>query len=265
MAEPLSPGTRTGTQSIERTIRLIRAAAERGRTGWQLADLARHTELDKSTVHRILGCLVRERVVSQRQDGRYLPGPLMFELALTMRPYHAFQDLAEQRLSSFARRAQATAAFYLRSGDETVCAASMGGAATQQYMAMSLGSRRPLLASVAGIAILMALPDAEAAAVVARNLDLLGRQRDARTPSYQSMYRASREAGVALHESHHMVAFNGYARAIVDAAGRPFAALSLSGSQEELPTTRRQAIAALLEEEAAALSKEAAAMLGEVD
>ena len=47
----------TGTQSIERAVHILKLLATRGKFGWGLTDLARRAELDKATVHRILGCL----------------------------------------------------------------------------------------------------------------------------------------------------------------------------------------------------------------
>ena len=77
--------TPAGTQSLGRSIRLMRVLATRGEIGWRLSDLAAACGLDKGTAHRILASLVQERLVRQRPgDRRYLPGPLLFELSLAL-------------------------------------------------------------------------------------------------------------------------------------------------------------------------------------
>lgn len=248
---------RTGTQSIERTVQLMKAVADRGGTGWQLADLARRCEMDKSTAHRILNCLVRERMVEQRPGGRYLPGPVMFELGLGMRGHQRFRAVAEERLTALAARTGLTAALHLHSGDETVCAYSVGQGATHNSVKMSVGHRRPLLGRGPGIAILLALPEQEAQAIVKRNCAVFEREADARLPAYLAMYRDSVAAGLALHESHWMPRVNAYAMAILDSKGKAFAALTLSGTADELPLTRRPVIEAILREEASYLSAQA--------
>ncbi len=254
---PVGPG-RTGTQSIERTVLLMKTVAERGSTGWQLADLARRCEMDKSTAHRILNCLVRERLVEQRPGGRYLPGQVMFELGLGMRGHQRFRVAAEERLTVLAERTGLTAALYLRSGDEVVCAFSVGQAATHNTVNMSVGHRRPLLGRVPGIAILLALPEEEVQDILKRNATVFEREADARLPAYLEMYRDSVAAGLALHEGHWLPLVNAYGMAILDSKGQAFAALVLSGASDELPLTRRPAIEAILRDEAGCLSAQSA-------
>ena len=48
----------TGTQTLSRSIRLLRVLATRGDIGWRLSDLAAACELDKSTAHRMLAGLL---------------------------------------------------------------------------------------------------------------------------------------------------------------------------------------------------------------
>lgn len=69
---------RTGTQSVERVLQLLRVIATRRHFGWRLTDLAEHCALSPSTVRQLLACLLRERLVLQRSiDRHYLPGPLL--------------------------------------------------------------------------------------------------------------------------------------------------------------------------------------------
>src|SRR5919106_3409986 len=74
-----------GTQTVGRAVSLLREVAARGSFGWRLTDLAAHCGLDKATAYRMLKCLEEERLVKRRaSDRHYLPGPLLFELGLTL-------------------------------------------------------------------------------------------------------------------------------------------------------------------------------------
>src|SRR5438128_1564282 len=75
---------RSGTQSIERAALLLRELALRGTAGWSLRDLALHCELDRATVHRMLKCMIDERLVHQRADRKYMLGPMVFELGASL-------------------------------------------------------------------------------------------------------------------------------------------------------------------------------------
>ena len=250
-----------GTRSIARTAQLLKSVAERGGTGWQLAALAERCELDKSTAHRILNCLVRERLVTHRPNGRYSPGPVMLELGLAMRGHQRFLDLAEQRLTALAGGTGLTAGFYLHSGDETVCAITVGTATTRDYVEEGIGHRRPLVRSVPGIAILIALQASERDAIVERNLTLLRRREDPRVPAYLEMLKDSGAACLSVHEEHWFTGVNSYGVAVCGADSEVCAALALSGSTDELPVARRSEIAKILRAESAELGRLAVTLL----
>lgn len=118
---------RSGTQSIERAVQLLKELAARGEFGRRLFDLATHCELDRGTTHRILACLVRERLVQQHPTSRrYVPGPLLFELGLSLPAYATFQAACSVPLHRVAKRLGGASLLYLRSGSEFVCAARAG-------------------------------------------------------------------------------------------------------------------------------------------
>src|SRR5690348_8555067 len=137
---------RAGTQSLERGARLLRELAARGTLGWRVSDLARRCDLDKGTAHRILACFVRERLVRQRADRRYVPGPLHFELALALPAHGECRAASARPLAAAAAALDAYAFLCLRSGADFVCAAN-AGKATAKALEHDVGLRRPLLVS----------------------------------------------------------------------------------------------------------------------
>src|ERR1700730_7384780 len=94
-----------GTQSVERAVLLLKELSARGTFGWRLSDPGAHCNLEQGTAHRVLYCLQRERLVQQRESDRhYLPGPLLFELSLTLPPLAEFQAACQAPLARVAHR-----------------------------------------------------------------------------------------------------------------------------------------------------------------
>ncbi|QYY34008.1 helix-turn-helix domain-containing protein (plasmid) [Cupriavidus pinatubonensis] len=54
---------RSGTQSIQRAVLILRELASRDMAGWALHDLAARCGLDRATVHRIFKCLIGDGLV----------------------------------------------------------------------------------------------------------------------------------------------------------------------------------------------------------
>lgn len=239
---------RSGTQTLERGVRLLRELAARGTVGWRLSDLARRCELDKGTTHRILACYVRERLVRQRPgDRRYVPGPLLFELSLALPSYAALQVAAAKHLAAAAEALDAYTFLSLRSGSDFVCAGN-AGACSVKALAHDVGLRRPLLVSAGGVAIVVALPPDEAAEVIADNMRRVQAAGEVRVKAVERMLRRSRSHGCGVHLSDVVPGVNTFAVAIRDAHGMPFASISVAARAEDLPLGRLPQIVRLLED-----------------
>src|SRR5690606_17283950 len=107
---PIQPSARSdGTQAVHRAASILRAIAQAGADGDTLAGLAQQLGLPRSTVHRILGCLLDEGLVERGPLARhYRMGPLIHELGLT--PASGAEDVRRWRhaVESVARRTGVT-------------------------------------------------------------------------------------------------------------------------------------------------------------
>jgi DNA-binding IclR family transcriptional regulator len=244
-----------GTQSIERAVALLKELSARGTFGWRLSDLAAHCNLDKGTAHRILNCLQRERLVQQRQrDRHYLPGPLLFELSLTLPPLAEFQAACQAPLSRVARRTGGVAFLYLRSGADFVCAARIG-ATSIKGLSIQVGTRRPLVSSAGGVAILVALPDEESRSIISENMKRIARFGDLRTKSIEKMIRRSQSHGFGVNLGDVVPGINSFGVAVKDSKGAPFASVTVSGASADFPASGIQKVVAVLEEEGSQIAK----------
>jgi DNA-binding IclR family transcriptional regulator len=260
MSRPISQ-RRTGTQSLGRALVLLRELASRGQFGWALGDLAARCDLDKGTAHRILAHLKRERMVQQRAgDRHYVPGALMFELGLALQGHAALVHACERPLEALARRLGCVAFLYVRSGADYVCAVR-AGALPPKALSIDIGTRRPLLTSAGGIAILIALPREEARAIVDANAATVSRAGGLSVTALKRMWRESERRGIGANEQDVVPGWNAYAVAMRDGLGVPFASIMVVGNAREFSLARRPELVALLEAEAEALGREAARLL----
>jgi DNA-binding IclR family transcriptional regulator len=253
----------SGTQSIERALRVLRELAARGEFGWRISDLAARCEMDKGTAHRVLACLSRERFVQQRaSDKHYFPGPMLFELGLSMPGFSLFQQACDARLGRFAAGLGAIAWVSLRSGNEYVCCSRQGTLELRGLM-VQVGTRRPLFTSVGGIAILQTLTDAEVAAVLADNeRQEIARRGDARLAPLRRMRERSNAHGYGVNLGDVVPGVHAFAVPIRGNDGRGFAALCLCGTPEQFPESRVGEVERLLNAQAADIEGDAHDKLG---
>lgn len=252
-----APAERTGTQSLSRGIALLRALATRGQFGWRLSDLASACGLDKGTAHRILASLAQERLVQQRaSDRRYLPGPLLYELGLSMQGHAAMHQRAEHHLGQLARQQQGVALLLLRSGCEYVCSVRVDAAPLTELLVQP-GTRRPLFTSVGGVAILQTLPAAEARQVLLNNVaQEVARRGSARLAALQRMRERSDALGFGANMGDVVPGLHAFAVPVPGPAGA-FAAVCVMGPAQRFGAERLPDIRGALEETASVLQQDA--------
>lgn len=245
---PLAPVR--GTQTVSRAVTLMKAVAARPQQGWRLVDLAAHCGYDKGSAHRMLAGLVQARLIGQRaSDRHYVPGPLLFELGLSVPDLGAFSARSMAVLTRLSKSAPGVAFLYLRSDDDFVCAAR-AGPDTLKGLSIYPGTRRPLAVAAGGVALLLPLPATEQRRIIAANLRQIASFGAARQSAVQKMLRRSRRAGYGINLADVVPGIHAVGVPLFDATGQVFASLSLSGPPQSLPRTRIDAVAALLHDEA---------------
>jgi DNA-binding IclR family transcriptional regulator len=252
----------SGTQSLTRSIKLMRVLATRGEIGWRLSDLAAACELDKGTAHRILSGLVVERLVQQRPgDRRYLPGPLLYELGLSLPGQHAFQAAAEAHLEASCRRMHCAGMLLLRSGYEYVCSVRAGAVRLPGLM-VDMGTRRPLFTSVGGVAILQTLPQDEVADILANNTaQEVAKRGDGRLLALRKMRERSARHGFGVNLGDVVGGVHALAVPVRSPEGHAFSAVSLVGTDDNFTEPRLEEIHAEMERLARLLEADAARLL----
>jgi DNA-binding IclR family transcriptional regulator len=253
---------RSGTQTVERATRLLKEVALRSEVGWRLLDLSAQCGFDRGTTHRLLSCLVRERLVRQHPvNRRYFPGPLLFELGQSLPAHARLVSACGPALNRVAKRLGGTALFYLRSGEDFVCVAR-ADTAPIKALTIDVGTRRPLAVSVGGVAILIALPREAARALIAQNMKRIARFGEVRIRSLKKVIRQSQKRGYGVSQGEIVPGVSAYGVAVRDEAGGPFGSISVVGSTETFPQARVPGVVQALEEEGRWISRQAIRILG---
>lgn len=232
---------RSGTQAVERAVLVLREIANRGHLGWQLSDLAARCGLSRTTAHRLLTCLVRERMVRQQPAGNlYLPGPMLFELGLAALPERGeLQYTARNRLTSLARQTSAVAFLFFRSGDDLVCAVRVGTARLEaKALAILPGTRKPLVVAAGGAAILMAMPPVEAKLTIERNFADLVDYTPGEIAGMRRMIERSFAEGVAVSAGDVLPHVHAFGMPLRDRDGVVFGSIAIAGPARRLPLER---------------------------
>ncbi|QIL79963.1 IclR family transcriptional regulator [Diaphorobacter sp. HDW4A] len=222
----------TGTRSVERTLAIIKELSCRGEFGWRLTDLAEHVGLDRATCHRILSCLVNEGFAQRYpQDAKYYPGHLLFEMGLALPQYSQLRELAEPRLAHLSLLTGCIASLSLRSGNDLVCVFQQRGNIELAGMMIRVGTRRPLIGAVGGLAMLDALPQVIAQRIIDSNVESEESHRGVRRlEGFERMREHSRERGFAFSAGDLAPGMYALAVPLLDTSAMAVAAVTLTGA-----------------------------------
>ncbi len=243
-----------GTQSIERVVNLLRVVASRGRTGMRLGDVTQSTGLPSSTCFRMLRRLEREGMVERHPVTRkYALGPLIYELGLLARPRFQLAELCEETLAALAESTQDTVYLSERRGLEAVCSARALGGYPVKALTLDVGIRRPMGIGAGGLAILCALPPAEAEEIIAAQADRYAKLSTLNADQVREAVAAGRERGYAFLDA---AVYPGTAAVGVAIPSQvPQAAISVAAISSRLDAGRREHVAAQLQRHALLLSR----------
>lgn len=262
MATQTSAGdARSGTQSIERAVTLLRVIASRGRRGMRIAEVVSTAGLAHATCYRMLQCLQQEGLVDKDDHTRkYYLGPLVHELGLLARPRYRLSELCDGSLRALAEQTQDTIYLSERSGLEAVCTARHMGDYPIKVLPLDVGIRRPLGVGAGGLAILGAMDPAEAASVVQLNGPRYAGFGGLGTERMLQAVAETRARGYSFLDS---VATPGSAAlGVAFPAEHPVAAISVAAISGRMPDTRHAELAATVRAQVAAIAGVLATLRG---
>lgn len=239
---PQYENKRTGTQSIEKVVMMLRIVASRGRNGMRIQELTDISGLPQSTCFRMLQRLEMEGLVARDAHTRkYYLGPLLHELGLIARPRYHLSQLCDGALHQLAEFTQDTVYLSERSGLEAVCTNRALGDYPIKSLALDVGIRRPLGVGAGGLAILCALPESECEAVIHANGYRYEKYASFSADFLRNAVAEGKRRGYAFLES--AVTPGAAAIGIAFPANNPVAAISVAAISGRLEQARCEEIA----------------------
>jgi DNA-binding IclR family transcriptional regulator len=249
---------RSGTQSIERVVAMLRVVASRGRSGMRLGDVVAASGLPTSTCFRMLQRLEIEGLVERHAVTRkYFLGPLLHELGLLARPRVQLAERCEPVLAEIADDTKDTVYLSERRGLEAVCTARALGDYPIKALTLDVGIRRPLGVGAGGLAILCALPPAEADEIIDANAQRYAKLSALDPARVRAEVDEGRVRGFAFLDS---AVFPGTAAVgVAFPPDDPVAAISVAAVSARLDAERRVEVAQALQRRVQRLARALAA------
>jgi DNA-binding IclR family transcriptional regulator len=237
--------------SLNRAVLLLRAIARGGEAGASLTDLVAWTELPRSTIHRVLALLDEAGWVERDAATRRFHLGAEFALfGIVAAARHPIERRAATELAALAREIGQTIYLIVRSGLDGVCAARHESASTIQTLVLKPGSHVPLGWGAGSMAILAALPEAEAGAVIAANKKRYAAMKSFDEASFRKAVAGAREQGFASHDGLFMRGLSGIGVPVRDPSSYPVAAISTAFVSDWLDGEQRLRCAKRLSETA---------------
>ena len=133
-----------------------------------IAEIARQTNLSKSTVHHVVATLVDTGMLSADViKGRYRLGPKIAQFGHAFAESTALRDVALQSMHELRDLSGETVTLHIRIGDERVILAQVESLQGVRRV-LTVGAARPLWLGAAGVVLMSGLSDAEVREILAR-------------------------------------------------------------------------------------------------
>lgn len=252
----------TAAGSLRRAAPLVRAIAQDAAAGASISDLLDRTGLPRPTVYRVLDTLTAVGWIERDETTRrYYLGREMIALGAAAAARHPIERLASPTLSRLAAEIGQTTYLMVRAGLDAVCVARHESRAAVQALVLKVGGRVPMGRGSSTIAMLAAMPEAEAEEIIAHNR---ARYRASVPPIDEGAVRRqlgeARRRGFASHDGMFAPGMSGIAVAIRDPAGHPIGGVSTAFVTEWLSESQRATCARRLAEAAAHIAESFAAI-----
>lgn len=246
---------RKGAQSLRRALAVLRVIATGRETGLPLSEVIETTGLTRPTAHRLVHVLMEEGIVERNaRSKRFAIGQQVPELALARQSRSRLIVAAEPCLARLSQEVGDTVFLTVRTGLDSLCVARLIGTYPIQVLSIEVGARRPLGVSSAGIAILAALPSAEARQIINKNQVRFGAYRTTPTIALDQIADARRR-GYGIHHVGLVPGTKAISATIRGTDKRPIAAITIAAIRSRLGPRREGEVGEILENTVRSIEK----------
>ncbi|HEY84480.1 MAG TPA: IclR family transcriptional regulator [Chloroflexi bacterium] len=244
-----------GTQAVTRAISVLNAFSD-DQPEWNLTDLAKTLELNRTTTYRLLTALESFDLVARDPDTeRYRLGSGIIVLAGRALRANPARSLGKPELEKLVAVTGETATLEILSGHEMLVIDEILGDRLMRS-ALSIGARWPAFAASTGNAVMAYLPAAELEAILQGPLPQLTSKTITSPEALRQRLPRIREDGYAVVAEALEPGFVAVGAPVCNYDGYPVAAISLGGPTIRLTEARIPEIGVLVREAAARISKQ---------
>jgi DNA-binding IclR family transcriptional regulator len=160
---------RTGTQSVDRALDLLRRVAGLHPDGANVTDLAKAAELDRTTAHRLLKSLESAGFIERGEGKRIRLGIQAMQIGLASMKRAPILEACRPMLKRLAHLSEDSVFLVVRNGDYAHCLHYEEGSSPVRTLVLPVGGMRVLGVGSAGMALLARQTDKAIAEIHARH------------------------------------------------------------------------------------------------
>lgn len=246
-------GEMMGAQSVDRALNMLAMISRNPEAGVSLSAITREMGLSRPTARRLLLALIRARLVEQDPLSRaYALGDGAYVLGVLASRRFSLVEMAAESVAALAAGSGDTAFLSTRQDGFSVCLHKEEGSFPIRTHVLQVGERHPLGVGAGSLAMLAALPETEASAMLEQNRELIAREFPELTQdALRCLLARAREEGWALNPG--LVLANSWAVgvALKFPDGRVAGALSIAAIDSRMTPDRQALLVELLRGEAA--------------
>jgi DNA-binding IclR family transcriptional regulator len=236
-----------GAQSLVRAISLLRQVAQHNGQGARLSELARASELNLSTAHRLLSVLSAEGFITHDPKSKaYHLGIELYHLGGTAYQY-AVRESFRGSLERIEQETGDTVFLLIRSGNDSLCIDRAEGSYPIKTILVDIGSRRPLGIGAGSLSLIAFLPEKQCETVISTNAPRYSHYKNLSASKIRSLATEAKERGYTISRGlfHEGVISLGFP--VINDNGEVLAGITVSAISRRMDSTRRKNIYTLVQ------------------
>ena len=234
-----------GTQSIDRTIGVLKHVVAKGFHGLTVAELVVLSGLERPTVHRIVQALERQGMLQRRTGSkRYVPGDYCRQMGAAFADRIDLRTVCESALRGISEETGNSTFLIGRLGFESICIARVIGSYPVQVLTVNVGNRQPLGTGAGGLAILSTLPLNDQNECIRANAKRLGSYGTLTESTLRAFIRATQSRGHAIIGHYSVPGVIGIGVAMHNSAGTLLGAITTASIDSRMSRADQQVAAA---------------------
>lgn len=234
-----------GTQSIDRTVGVLKHVVDHGSHGLTVAELVALSGLERPTMHRIVQALERQGLLKRPVGSkRYVLGDYCRQMAVAFADQSDLRTVCDSALRAISEETGNSAFLIGRIGFESICLARVIGSYPVQVLAVNVGVRNPLGVGAGGLAILSTLSEDERRECIRANAKRLSTYGSLTESTLRALIRATQSRGHAIIGHYSAPGVIGIGMAIRNGAGTVLGAITTASIDSRMSRDGQQAAAA---------------------